>query len=173
MEESYPILRNNRTVGTLQIGQEGLLTVFTAQAEPVQGEVLRLAVYGETDKAYLGVMLPGEDGKLHLRRRLTRLERQRLPDPILFAADFSWEIPEQPEPEPEPEPEPPASTPVPQQAPDSGLDVLWFSTPDGMLTTFDGERTLLAIPADAPQLPRGAQGLLREINGRDYLIFPR
>ena len=31
----------------------------------------------------------------------------------------------------------------------------------------------IAIPADAPNLPRGAQAVLREIDGRPYLIFPR
>ena len=70
-----------------------------------------------------------------------------------------------PAPEPEPEPEP--------QGAEEGLDVLWYSAPDGVLTTFDGKRTVIAIPADAPNLPRGAQAVLREIDGRPYLIFPR
>lgn len=163
---SYPILYENKPIGTLNTAQEGLMTVFTAQCEAVCGDVLRLAVYGETDKAYLGVMLPGEDGRLHLCKRLTRLERQRLPSPILFAADLSWEIPETPSVQPE--------APKPAQMElDSKLDVLWFSAPDGTLSTFDGQRSLIAIPADEPQLPRGAAGLLREINGRQYLVFPR
>ena len=45
--------------------------------------------------------------------------------------------------------------------------------PDGVLTTFDGKRMLVAIPADTPNLPRGAETVLREIDGRPYLIFPR
>ena len=53
------------------------------------------------------------------------------------------------------------------------LDVLWYSAPDGVLTTFDGKRMLIAIPADTPNLPRGAETVLREIDGRPYLIFPR
>ena len=56
---------------------------------------------------------------------------------------------------------------------DDGLDVLWYSAPDGVLTTFDGKRMLIAIPADTPNLPRGAETVLREIDGRPYLIFPR
>lgn len=164
---SYPILYENKPIGTLETEQEGLMTVFTASCAPASGDMLRLAVYGETEKAYLGVMLPGGDGKLHLRKRLTRLELQRLPEPILFAADVSWEIPEA---SPAASPE----TPKPAQpALDSALDVLWFSAPDGTLSTFDGRRSLIAIPADTPQLPRGAGGLLREINGRQYLVFPR
>ena len=60
-----------------------------------------------------------------------------------------------------------------KSAPDDGLDVLWYSAPDGVLTTFDGKRMLIAIPADTPNLPRGAETVLREIDGRPYLIFPR
>lgn len=164
---SYPILYENKPIGTLKTAQEGLMTVFTAQCTAVCGDMLRLAVYGETDKAYLGLMLPGADGNLHLHKRLTRLERSRLPEPILFAADVSWEIPEAPSAAP---PEPLEPVLLEQ---DSTLDVLWFSAPDGTLSTFDGKRSLIAIPADAPQLPRGADGLLREINGRQYLVFPR
>lgn len=164
---SYPILYENKPIGTLETAREGLMTVFTARCAAVRGDLLRLAVYGETDKAYLGVMLPDADGSLYLRKRLSRLELQRLPDPILFAADISWEIPEAP-PAVQPEAPEPAQ---PEQ--DSTLDVLWFSAPDGTLSTFDGKRSLIAIPADAPLLPRGADGLLREINGRQYLVFPR
>lgn len=166
----YPILHENKPIGALETAQEGLMTVFTAQCTAVCGDMLRLAVYGETDRAYLGLMLPGEDGRLHLRKRLSRLERQRLPSPILFAADISWEIPEALPGEQKVKPE--QSKPV-QPETDETLDVLWFSTPDGMLTTFDGKRSLIAIPADTPQLPRGADGLMREINGRQYLVFPR
>ena len=111
-------------------------------------------------------MLPDGSGWLTLRRRLTRLERARLPDPILFAADETWNIPDAA-----------AQTPDPPRAqktaPDDGLDVLWYSAPDGVLTTFDGKRMLIAIPADTPNLPRGAETVLREIDGRPYLIFPR
>lgn len=164
---SYPILYENKPIGALETAQEGLMTVFTAKCTAVCGDMLRLAVYGETDKAYLGVMLPGADGSLHLRKRLSRLELRRLPDPILFAADISWEIPEAPS---AGQPEKPKPVELAQ---DSALDVLWFSAPDGTLSTFDGKRSLIAIPADAPQLPRGADGLLREINGRQYLVFPR
>ena len=166
MGASYPILYENKPIGTLETEQEGLMTVFTAQCAAVCGEMLRLAVYGETDKAYLGVMLPGEDGKLHLCKRLTRLERQRLPESILFAADVSWEIPETP-------PVLKTEQARVQPEPDGALDVLWFSAPDGTRSTCDGHRSLIAIPADAPQLPRGADGLRREINGRQYLVFPR
>lgn len=140
----YPILQQNKPIGTLTVTQAGLFTVFSARAK-ADADRLRLAVCGEQARAYLGLMLP---------------------DPILFAADETWDIPDAP-----------ARAPAPPQAqksaPDDGLDVLWYSAPDGVLTTFDGKRMLIAIPADTPNLPRGAETVLREIDGRPYLIFPR
>lgn len=161
----YPILQQNKPIGTLIVTQEGLFTVFSARAK-TDADRLRLVVCGEQSRAYLGLLLPDGTGALTLSKRLTRLERARLPDPILFAADGAWDIPDAPE---------PAADPPQTQtfAPDDGLDVLWYSAPDGVLTTFDGERMLVAIPADAPNLPRGAETVLREIDGRAYLIFPR
>ena len=158
----YPILQQNKPIGTLRVTREGLHTVFSARAK-TGADRLRLAVCGERSRAYLGLMLPDGSGWLTLRRRLTRLECARLPQEILFAADEAWDIPSEPEPAPEPAP----------RCTDDGLDVLWYSAPDGVLTTFDGKRTVIAIPADAPNLPRGAQAVLREIDGRPYLIFPR
>ena len=156
-----PILYENKPVGTLEAAQDGLFTVFTGVCEPVCGDRLRLAVFGETARGYLGLMLPERDGKLQLRKRLTRLERSALPQPILCAADEAWEAPEAQRPEPEP--------PAPQAPP----DVLWLAAPDGTLTTSDGVRTFVAIPAERAQLPPGAERLLREIGGRRYLVFPR
>ena len=161
----YPILQQNKPIGTLTVTQEGLFTVFSARAK-TDADRLRLAVCGERSRAYLGLMLPDGSGWLTLRRRLTRLERARLPEPILFAADETWDIPDAPA-------RPPDPPRAQKAAPDDGLDVLWYSAPDGVLTTFDGRRMLVAIPADAPNLPRGAETVLREIDGRPYLIFPR
>lgn len=158
----YPILQQNKPIGTLRVTREGLHTVFSARAK-TDAPRLRLAVCGARSHAYLGLMLPDGSGALTLTKRLTRLECARLPQEILFAADEAWDIPVEPEPAPEPEP----------QGAEEGLDVLWYSAPDGVLTTFDGKRTVIAIPADAPNLPRGAQAVLREIDGRPYLIFPR
>ena len=161
----YPILQQNKPIGTLTVTQEGLFTVFSARAR-TGADRLRLTVCGERSRTYLGLMLPDGSGWLTLRRRLTRLERARLPEPILFAADETWDIPDAPA-------RPPAPPRAQKAAPDDGLDVLWYSAPDGVLTTFDGKRMLVAIPADAPNLPRGAETVLREIDGRPYLIFPR
>lgn len=158
----YPILRQNKPIGTLTVTTEGLFTVFAARAR-TGADRLRLVVCGEQTRAYLGLMLPDGSGELTLRKRLTRMERARLPEPILFAADDAWDIPDAPAPQQQPQ----------KPSGDDALDVLWYAAPDGVLTTFDGRRMLVAIPADAPNLPRGAETVLREIDGRPYLIFPR
>ena len=97
----YPILQQNKPIGTLTVTQEGLFTVFSARAK-TNADRLRLAVCGERSRAYLGLMLPDGSGWLTLRRRLTRLERARLPEPILFAADETWDIPDAPARPPDP-----------------------------------------------------------------------
>ena len=100
----YPILRQNKPIGTLRVTREGLHTVFSARAK-TDAPRLRLAVCGVRSRAYLGLMLPDGSGALTLQKRLTRLECARLPQEILFAADEAWDIPSEPEPEPEPEPQ--------------------------------------------------------------------
>lgn len=48
-------------------------------------------------------------------------------------------------------------------------DILWFSTPEGTLRGFDGEKIIVALPAELHNAPRGAK--LRNINGKDYMVF--
>lgn len=105
--------------------------------------------------------------------------------------ELSCPLPPQPEEPPRPEPDcpepptPPVETPpeatepdcpetcvklpdVPQTAED---DILWYSCPDGTLTTFDGKRNLIALPADDVRTPRGAESTVRVIDGKEYIIF--
>ena len=100
----YPILQQNKPIGTLRVTREGLHTVFSARAT-TDAPRLRLAVCGARSRAYLGLMLPDGSGALTLQKRLTRLECARLPQEILFAADEAWDIPAEPEPAPEPAPQ--------------------------------------------------------------------
>ena len=99
----YPILQQNKPIGTLRVTREGLHTVFSARAK-TDAPRLRLAVCGARSRAYLGLMLPDGSGALTLTKRLTRLECARLPQEILFAADEARDIPSEPEPAPEPAP---------------------------------------------------------------------
>ena len=69
--------------------------------------------------------------------------------------------------EPEPAPEP---APGPEPAGED--DRLWYASPDGTLSSFDGERLLVALPAADPRVPAWAGDLVRVINGRKYVVFP-
>ena len=158
MELSIPILYANRPVGTLAIEQDGLYTVYTGACAVPELRSLRLSVYGEDSEAYLGLLLPDGEGRLTLRKRLTRLERARLPAEPLFAAEEHAQIPER------------EDAPEDMPAPD---DVLWHAGTDGTLYAVQDERAWLAIPEAHADLPPEARRLLREIDGGRYLVFPR
>ena len=140
---TYNILHSNRIIGTLETTSDGLYTVFTARCELVSPR-LRLCVFGESAHAYLGLMLP-EDGSLSLRKRLSRLECARLPNPILYAAEEAAE-PEEPS--------------------------VWRPAPDGTLRRFEGGAELVAVPRSRARVPGVPRHLLRVIDGREYLVFP-
>ena len=140
---TYKILHSGLSIGTLETAADGLYTVFTARCEAVLPR-LRLHVWGENDHAYLGLMLP-EDGVLYLRRRLSRLECNRLPGPILYAAGEETAPP----------------------APDE-----WRPAPDGTLRRLEGGVELVAVPRERARVPGVPRQLLREIDGREYLVFP-
>ena len=51
---------------------------------------------------------------------------------------------------------------------------------DGYLTplarealSFDGRRRLVALPSEGVAVPDWAEGVVRRINGREYVVFPR
>ena len=73
----------------LRIFRDGLYTVLEAEAPDIAG-LCRLWVHGGGKSTYLGTMQP-ENGGLVLRRRLTRRELARFPDPIEFASDREQE----------------------------------------------------------------------------------
>lgn len=77
------------------------------------------------------------------------------------------------EPLPEPVPEPSCPDNCPHSPGQEEEDILWYSCPDGTLTTFDGKRTLVAFPAEDVRTPRGAEGTLRVIDGKQYIIFAK
>ena len=146
---TYPILNQNKPIGTLETVPDGLYTVFTARCARIAPR-LRLAVFGGDRSAYLGLMLPEGDA-LTLRRRLSRLERAKLPSPILFAAEESWQ-------------------PRPERTPPEETD--WRRAPDGTLRRLERGRELVAVPVGRVRAPGLPRALLREIDGREYLVFP-
>ena len=82
----YPLIIGGREAGALREAQSGLYTVFEASLTEDPGGLVRLYVHGGGESAYLGLMQPVNAG-LFLRRRLSALERRRLPAVISFASD--------------------------------------------------------------------------------------
>lgn len=166
MEGSWPVMFGGREIGSLRAHERGAMTVFEAEAAD-PGGVLRLSVYGGGREGYLGVMSPAGEGRVALRRSLSRAALWGFPERIEYAAP-SGEAAPAPEPE-KPAPEP-VSEPEPEPEPEDGL--IWYSSPDGTLSAHDGRRLLVALPADDARVPAWAGDVVRYINGRKYVVFP-
>lgn len=166
MEGSWPVMFGGREVGSLRAYARGAMTVFEAEAAD-PGGVLRLSVYGGGREGYLGVMSPAGEGRVALRRSLSRAVLRGFPERIEYAAP-SGEAAPAPEPE-KPAPEP-VSEPEPEPEPEDGL--IWYSSPDGTLSAHDRRRLLVALPADDARVPAWAGDVVRYINGRKYVVFP-
>jgi hypothetical protein len=188
MTGTYPIIIDGDTVGQLSVSLQGLMTVFEADV-PDTGELLRLSVYGECE-GYLGLMVPDGEGRQRLCRRLSRAALCCFPEAITHAGPAGGAVnkrpesgcmleaeqvtePEEPEPPsmPAPEPELQAERPCRSDGREDAEDLLWFSTPDGTLVSFDGKHSLMALPIGDQRLPEGTQGAPRRIEGKNYLVF--
>ncbi len=169
MEGKYPLLIDGRESGELRVTRRGALTLFEAEAED-GGGILRLSVYGGGREGYLGVMSPSGEGRVALRRQLSRATLRDFPEHIEYAAP-AGAAPAVTEPEPGPEPE---SAPEPEPGQDEGPEggLIWYSSPDGTLSAHDGRRLLVALPADDARVPAWAGDVVRSINGRKYVVFP-
>lgn len=148
--ENYPVYIDGTQCGSLRVYQDGLMTVFDAECRCGE-RLVRLYIFGGGKSAVLGVMQP-EKGRLHLVKRFSRAQMRSLPQTTEYAADKPLEPVKQPD--------------LPEE---DGL--LWFSTPQGFLTCFDGRQSFIAIPADMCA-PTRTRALLRTINGREYAVFP-
>lgn len=171
----YPIYMNGERAGRLSLSRQGLYRVFEGELPP-GGELLGLWLCAGEERACLGPVAPGAEGR-YFRRRFTALELKTLPEKPDHALALPWGAEERerqsspaakrPEPpavraEP-PRPEPPAGA----GREDQGL--LWFDCPDGSLRAFDGRGSLIALPAELRQERPGAR--LMRIKGRDYMVF--
>ena len=146
-----PIYINGKTVGRLEIRAEGLYTVFEARL-PKQEGLRRLYVAGGGERACLGLLRP-EGEELVLKRRFSRLEREKLPKKPEYA-----DLGEGRAPNPDPAP----AEPGPER-----IMVGWQRGPDGFLR--DPGRRLLALPCDLRGRKPGLR--LESIDGREYLLF--
>ena len=78
--ESYPIELDGELAGRLTVERQGSITVFHADCAMREG-LVRISVYGGGREGYLGVLAP-EDGRLTLRKRLSRSQTREFPQPI-------------------------------------------------------------------------------------------
>ena len=187
----YPLLLNGEEAGILHVERQGLYTCMEARSGFREG-LRRIWVQGGGQEAYLGLLQPAEDG-LYLRRRMSRQEMRAFPQMIQQASDRR--LPPQdvvdiiqktqkpplaltlPQPDPEPTPDEQAQPlPEPEPRPEAQLAgpvepsmLLWQERRDGSLVAKEGGHILLALPARLRRVPPGAH--LRQIGGRDYLVF--
>ena len=187
----YPLLLNGEETGILHVERQGLYTCMEARSVFREG-LRRIWVQGGGQEAYLGLLQPAEGG-LYLRRRMSRQEMRAFPQVIQQASDRR--LPPQEEvdiiqktqkpplaltlPQPDLEPTPdgqawplPEPEPRPEAQPASPVEpsmLLWQQRRDGSLVAKEGGHILLALPARLRRVPPGAH--LRQIGGRDYLVF--
>ena len=187
----YPLLLNGEEAGILHVERQGLYTCMEARSGFREG-LRRIWVQGGGQEAYLGLLQPAEGG-LYLRRRMSRQEMRAFPQMIQQASDRRLPPQEEvdiiqktqkpplaltlPQPDPEPTPDEQAQPlPEPQPRPEAQLAgpvepsmLLWQERRDGSLVAKEGGHILLALPARLRRVPPGAH--LRQIGGRDYLVF--
>ena len=160
----WPLRLDGVECGMVKASRSGAYTLISAEGR-YTGALKRISLYGGGRELALGVLAP-EGEIVALRRRFTRSELAAFGAEPEYAAESgaaagppaaeSGAAPaEDGEPPPEPEGE------------------LWYSAPDGTLSRFDGERTLVALPAENVRVPDWASGIVRRINGREYVVFPR
>lgn len=148
--ETYPVFIDATQCGSLNVSTDGLMTKLEATCRHSE-QLVRLYIFGGGKSAYLGVMQP-QNGKLCITKRLSRAQMRELPDKIEYASNKPV-VKEQ------------ASTQLKDD------DELWFQTPQGFLTCFDGKQSLVAIPANMPATSH-TKRIARYINGRQYAVFP-
>lgn len=168
MEGTWPLILDGVECGSVTAERRGAYTLFTARAL-YTGGVKRISLYGGGAEGYLGVLSPDGDG-VSLTRKLTRSALASFPERPEYAAEAGLS----PESAPEPADDAPAETKErePDTAP-SGDGELWYSSPDGTLSRFDGKRLLVALPSENVRVPDWAKHVVQRINGREYVVFPR
>lgn len=154
----YKITDGARCVGRLTLRRDGLYTLIEAKAKP-RGELTRLYICGGGESACLGLMMP-EGGIVKLRRRLSRLELQSLPEKIELVSTCP--------PEALPKKRPPASKRKQETQPSAPAEN-WRPLPDGSLVLSTAEGEFIALPAKLRRVPPGIR--LYVINEQEYLVF--
>ena len=170
----YEVKHNGEAVGTLQVGNEGLMTVFEARTCRLEG-IQRLWVWGGEKSAYLGVLMPAGN-EMCLRKKLSRRDMMEFPDVILYAAtaEKPADIAEAPAiglTEAPPAVITAEPTQPPAKVPDEESGPIWHSAAMGTLTAVMDGMIYTAIPVMLRRMVRGVR--IEIIDGRSYIIFRR
>ena len=172
-----PLIIGGIEKGSVSFTRDGLYTVAEANLDADPGRLVRLWAQGGGESAYLGLMQPWSGG-LYLRRKLSRREFMDFPQTIECVSDREAPAAERETAESGPLPmaENEAeslhnnkSCPWPATVAEETEGLLWLRRPDGSLTAHDGVSGLLALPASLKAAP--GRAVLREIEGKDYLVF--
>ena len=163
----YPLIIGGEVRGRLRVEQEGLYTVFEADAPGLHEGLHRIWIHGEGRSVYLGLLQPWSGG-MYLRKKLSKSAMESIPQIVERVSDKEREWTEiLPQPEENSEPEAPS---CPYPAPVSGEDELqWFKRPDGSLVAHDGLSSIVALPSSLRGEKHGA--VLKNIAGREYILF--
>jgi len=150
--KQIPVIIHGQQCGTVHVCREGAYMVCRGQVR-YSGEMLRLWVYGTGQPGYLGVLIPDGQGGATVRKKFSLADFARLPNPIDYCG-------------PEREEAVSSSDSVHE------ADTLWYALEDGTLVRFERGHRFVAFPADGVRLPRGGEFLVRQIEGRQYVVFP-
>ena len=172
----YPLIIDGVERGKLRVEQEGLYTVFEAELADVYEGLYRIWLHGGGESAYLGLMQPWSGG-MYLRRKLSRSELKGFPQSPEYASGkdlHNTNNGRENERETESKPKSDLHNNNEAETQEENADedeegLLWFRRPDGSLVSFDGERSLVALPVQLRHESSGA--VLRRIEGREYMIF--
>lgn len=171
MADTWPLILDGVECGTVTAQRSGAYTVFTARAL-YSGPLKRISLYGGGAEGSLGVLAPDGD-EVTLTRRLTRSQLASFPSAPEYAAESGGSPGVQPVPEREEGDGADEQEREPETAPAQDGGELWYASPDGTLSRFDGRRMLVALPSENARVPDWAKGVVRMINGREYVVFPR
>ena len=194
MEGIYPIMIGGKEAGTLEIRQEDIRTAFHAVCDD-PGRIVRLAVCGET-VYYLGVMLPDQNGHIHLDKVRSKMEMKGFPMNVRYAAPEEECVPDgealSAEDAPEEHaqnvetemnndercdavPDAPSDAEAECKEKDATQDdtdtIFWRKAAGGALAGSCGEMRFLAVPLKSGVAPVGDNFVRRMIENTEYAVF--
>lgn len=148
--EQIPVIINGQQCGVLRVRREGAYMVYSGHVN-YTGDMLRLWVYGNGAPVYLGVLIPDGKGGGSVRKKFGMSDYGRLPHPIKYCGVGESD-----------------GKSIPKTTEE---DIIWYAVGDGTLVRREGAHEYMAFPAEGVHVPRGGEFLLRQIEGRQYVVF--